>query len=140
MLSGFFLFVSSNDRADPYKGYCNGRLEMMLQRFLLVMCLLGTVWPWTYFLPFFAQAGFDLSGFGASLGANLVTKGLTVDISLSIVTFWVWSFVDARQQLVGKWWLIPVATLCIGLSLALPLYLFLRERSAKAPVHQGNVG
>lgn len=113
---------------------------MMFQRFLVAMCLVGAVWPWIYFLPFFAHAGFDLSGFGASLGANLVTKGLTVDISLSIVTFWIWSFLDARQQLVGKWWLIPIATLCVGLSLALPLYLLLRERSDKAPDHQGNVG
>lgn len=44
-----------------------------------------------------------------------------------MLVFWVWSFVDARTHHVKQWWLVIPAGFNVGLSLALPLYLFLRE-------------
>ncbi len=105
---------------------------MTLARFYLLMCVVGTLWPWIHFADFFAANGFDLALFIAQMTPNAVAKGLTVDISLSILVFFVWSFVDARQLGVRNWWLVLPATLCVGFSLALPLYLFLRECKAKA--------
>ena len=107
---------------------------MTLSRFYLLMCIIGTVLPWLYFGPFFVAEGPDLVLFNSLLTVNPVTKGLTADICLSILVFWVWSYFDARHGSVRNWWLIIPSTVCVGLSLALPLYLFLKEgglRSAK---------
>ncbi|TLP48881.1 DUF2834 domain-containing protein [Cohaesibacter sp. CAU 1516] len=103
---------------------------MTLARFYLLMCLVGTLWPWIHFADFFSSHGADFALFFAQMTPTAVAKGLTVDISLSILVFWVWSFVDARQLSVRNWWLVLPATLCVGFSLALPLYLFLRESKA----------
>ena len=100
---------------------------MTLSRFYLLMCLVGTLGPWFYFAGFFTEHGVDFPLFIAQMTPTLVAKGLTADISLSILVFWVWSFADARKQGVRNWWLVLPATFCVGFSLALPLYLFLRD-------------
>ena len=105
---------------------------MTLSRFYFIMCVVGTIWPWFYFAPFFAAHGVDFPLFIAQMTSTVVAKGLTADISLSILVFWVWSFVDARKRGVRNWWLVLPATLCVGFSLALPLYLLLRERRVPA--------
>ena len=100
---------------------------MPMKHIYLVLCLIGTVWPWVHFGPFFAANGIDFPLFISQMTINPVTKGLTVDICLSILAFWLWSFMDARRQGITLWWLIPLSTICVGLSLALPLYLLLKE-------------
>ena len=44
-----------------------------------------------------------------------------------IVVFLIWSWRDARARGVARWWLVLPATCLVGLSLSLPLYLYLRE-------------
>jgi hypothetical protein len=46
-----------------------------------------------------------------------------VDLLLSIKIFWFWSFFDARERGIKRWWLVLLAASFVGLSLALPLYL-----------------
>ncbi|WP_449227794.1 DUF2834 domain-containing protein [Azospirillum argentinense] len=92
------------------------------------MAVVGTVAPWVLFGSFFAAHGPDLPLFLQSLFVNGAAGGFSADVFASIIVFWVWSWRDAVKLQVERWWLVLPATFFVGLSLALPLYLYLRER------------
>jgi hypothetical protein len=97
----------------------------------LGLAVLGAVVPYLFFVQHFAAAGLSLLAFIAAGFANPGASGLTADLLLSSVVFWVYLFAagDGRRAAL----LIPV-NLLIGLSCALPLYLYLRARGpAPAP-------
>lgn len=98
--------------------------------FYLMAAVVGAVVPWLFFTGFFAQNGLDLPRFVQSLFANGVAGGFTADILISSLVFWVWSYADARQRGVRYWWIIVPANLLVGLSLAMPLYFYLRAGNA----------
>lgn len=92
------------------------------------MAIVGTAVPWLFFGSFFAQQGLDIALFLRSLFANGPAAGFSADVLISILVFWVWSWRDATRSHIAQWWLVLPASCLVGLSLALPLYLYLRER------------
>ena len=92
----------------------------------LLLAVIGTIVPWILFGQFFALNGIDLPLFLRSLFANGAAGGFSADVLISIVVFWLWAIVDARQHHVRLWWLIFPAGFTVGLSLAMPLYFYLR--------------
>ena len=100
---------------------------MTLRHFYLAMCVIGTVVPWLFFATFFTVNGADIPLFATSLFANGAAGGFSADVMLSIAVFWVWSFADSRRHGLRRWWLVLPSGCLVGLSLALPLYLWLRE-------------
>lgn len=93
----------------------------------LALALLGTVVPWWFFANFFSAEGFNVPLFLKSLFINGAAGGFSADVLISILVFWIWSFYDARKNNIKHWWAVIPAGFCVGLSLALPLYLFFRE-------------
>jgi len=105
-----------------------------MDNFLKLMMIIGTLVPWYFFISFMQVNGIDLSIFIGGLFANGAAAGFTADLLITSSVFWVWSFVDSQQNHASKYWLlIPIATMSVGLSLAVPLYLWLRGR----PQHAG---
>lgn len=94
--------------------------------FYLVMMVIGTVLPWYFFSGYIAANGAGLADFLGSMYANGAAGGAVTDLFVSAAVFWVWSFGDAKRAGVAHWWLVVPATLAVGLSLALPLYLWMR--------------
>lgn len=92
----------------------------------LVMMVIGTIMPWYFFSGFIAAQGMDLTGFLAAMYENGAAAGAVTDLFISAAVFWAWSYSDAKRVGVGNWWLVVPATLAVGLSLALPLYLYMR--------------
>lgn len=101
---------------------------MTIRNFYMAMAVVGTVVPWMLFGSFFALNGPDIPLFLQSLFANGPAGGFSADVLISILVFWEWSWRDAAKHAVGHWWLVLPASCFVGLSLALPLYLYLRER------------
>ncbi len=95
--------------------------------FYLICAVIGTVAPWLFFAGFFAQEGFNIPLFIQSLFVNGAAGGFSVDVLISILVFWVWSYTDAQQNQIKNWWVVLPAGFMVGLSLALPLYLYLRS-------------
>ena len=91
----------------------------------LTLAVAGAVIPYLFFLEHFATAGLDPIAFVASGFANPGAAGLTADLLLASLAFCV--YVEGRRAA----FLIPI-TLLVGLSCALPLYLYLRARDAAA--------
>lgn len=101
---------------------------MTIRHFYLAMAVIGTVVPWLFFASFFAQHGLDIPLFLQSLFVNGAAGGFSADVLISIFVFWVWSWRDAARHNIAHWWLVLPSSVCVGLSLAMPLYLYLRER------------
>lgn len=100
-----------------------------MPRLYLTLAVLGAVVPWIFFAQHFAAAGPSLPGFLAAGFANPAASGLTADLVITSAVFWAYLFGagEGRRAL----YLIPV-NLLIGLSCALPLYLYLRSRPGAA--------
>ncbi len=94
--------------------------------FYLVMMLVGTIAPWYFFSGYIGANGVDLIGFFGSMYVNGAAGGAVTDLFVSAAVFWVWSYGDARRVGVANWWFVLPATLAVGLSLALPMYLWMR--------------
>jgi hypothetical protein len=97
-----------------------------LKSFYLLSAIIGTIVPWIFFAQFFAKEGFNLATIIQSLFANGAAGGFSADVLISIVVFLVWSFFDSKKIKLKNWWLVLPASFTVGLSLALPLYLYLR--------------
>lgn len=96
----------------------------------LLLAIVGAIAPWFFFAGFFAEHG--LAGrFVPSLFVNGAAAGFTVDLLISSAVFWIFLFAEARRAGVARPWLYVVVNLVIGLSCALPLFLWARDRNAQ---------
>lgn len=95
----------------------------------LFLAVLGAVLPYFFFLRLFAEPGATLDDFVRQLLVTDPAKGFTADLLVSSAVFWIWSFREARVRAMRHWWAYVVVNLTIGLSCALPLFLFFREGS-----------
>ena len=101
---------------------------MTLKGLYLGLCILGTVLPYSQFLPFLREHGLDLRLFLDQLFANSVSGFFAMDVLVSSVVLWVLVFAEGRTAGVKHLWAPVAANLVVGVSLGLPLFLYLRER------------
>ena len=96
----------------------------------LVLCFLGVALPYWQFIPWVAANGLDMSLFFRQLFANRVGAFFGMDVLVSAVTLMVFARAEGRRLKLGAHarWLTLAAVLTVGVSLGLPLFLYLRER------------
>jgi hypothetical protein len=59
--------------------------------------------------------------------ANPIATMFAVDLFISTFVFWVFLYGEGRRLEMGNLWVYVVLNLAVGLSLALPLFLYFRE-------------
>lgn len=96
----------------------------------LLLCILGAVLPLSQLFPFLREHGLDARLIIEQLFANRISAFFGLDVIVSSVVLWVFVAVDGRRSGVRHLWAPIVASLMIGVSLGLPLFLYLRERRA----------
>jgi len=100
---------------------------MKARHFYLVCCVLGLVLPYSQFVPWLLEHGLNFALFFRELFANRISAFFATDVIVSaIVLIWFIQSEGKRLQ-VRLLWLPTVGTLFVGVSFALPLFLFLRE-------------
>jgi hypothetical protein len=99
---------------------------MNLKTVYLILAILGAVIPIAFFASFAAQNGLDPFSFVAALFVNGAAGGFTADLLISSFVFWITMF--SNQGDGPKPWAFIALNLCIGLSCALPAYLWARTR------------
>jgi hypothetical protein len=93
----------------------------------LCLAVLGLVLPYSQFLPFLQEHGLDLRLIVEQLFANRISAFFGLDVIVSAVVLWVFVLLDGRRLGMGRLWPPLVAVLTVGVSFALPLFLYLRE-------------
>ncbi|MBM4206371.1 MAG: DUF2834 domain-containing protein [Gammaproteobacteria bacterium] len=97
-----------------------------LARTFLVLAIAGAVIPYVFFLDWFAAEGLSLPGFVGGAFVNGAAGGFTADVLVSSLVFWI--YLLSRKT--PGFWLYVAVNLLIGLSCALPLYLYRITREA----------
>lgn len=94
----------------------------------LLLAIGGAIVPWFYFGRWLIQNNFDLALMIEVWNATDAGTGLVYDLTWAYGVIVIWVLVESLPR--RDWlslWTIP-AGLTIGVSCALPLYLFLRSR------------
>jgi len=102
---------------------------MNMKTTYLILAITGAIVPYVFFLGFFGEAGYGLSTFVTALFANGAAGGFTADVLISSFVFWLFAFQQRSRGHGPSPTVFIVLNLLIGLSCALPAYLYAREKS-----------
>ncbi|MCM2257579.1 MAG: DUF2834 domain-containing protein [Vicinamibacteria bacterium] len=97
----------------------------------LELAVVGSVVPWLFFFRYFRAEGFP-GDFAGALFVNGAAGGFSADLLISSFVFWLFLFPEARRAGVARPWLYVTLNLGVGLSCALPAFLYARQRALDA--------
>ncbi len=100
---------------------------MNMKTAYLMLAIVGAIVPYIFFIQHFDTAGFGITSFVAALFANPAAGGFTADLLISSFVFWLAMFHQRHLGRGPKPTLFIILNLLIGLSCALPAYLYARE-------------
>lgn len=93
----------------------------------LLLCIAGTVFPWSQFGPWLIDNGLNPGLLVDEAFSTQISAFAWFDVIVSAVVVLVFVVVEGRRLGVRHLWAPFVAMLTVGVSLALPLFLFLRQ-------------
>jgi hypothetical protein len=93
----------------------------------LVLCLAGAVAPYSQFVPWVFEHGINPSLFVRELFANRISAFFGMDVLVSAVVLVVFMRIESARLSIRRRLLPVLAVLLVGVSLALPLFLYMRE-------------
>lgn len=105
---------------------------MRLRHVYLGLCALGVVVPYSQFIPWLMGHGLNMEQFIRELFATRIGAFFAFDVIISALALFVFVFTEQTVVRVRHVWLPVVATLVVGVSLGLPLFLYMRQRSLDA--------
>jgi len=94
----------------------------------LTLAFIGLLLPYYVLFKFLVANGLDMPLLIGQLFANSISTFFAVDLVISIIVFWIYMMAEAHKLEMKNWWLYILASLTVGLSFALPLFLYFRER------------
>jgi hypothetical protein len=97
-----------------------------------VLALIGLVVPYFFLFRFLGANGLSFTLLFQQLFANDISTFFAVDLVISIIVFWIYMLSEATTLQMKNWWLYILASLTVGLSFALPLFLYFRERKLES--------
>lgn len=96
-----------------------------MKNLYLALAIAGAIVPYIFFIDHFSTVGFGLGDFIGGWFANSAAGGATADLLISSLVFW--TYLIARKA--PNVWLYVLINVTIGLSCALPLYLYMTARA-----------
>jgi hypothetical protein len=94
----------------------------------LILCVAGIVLPYSQFLPFLREHGLDLRLFVEQLFSNRIGAFFGLDVLVASLVLWALVVIEGGRAGVKHLWAPIAASLVVGVSLGLPLFLYLREK------------
>jgi Terpene cyclase DEP1 len=100
---------------------------MKVKTIYLLLCVVGVVLPYWQFVPWVAANGLNMRLFVQQLFANRISAFFGMDVFVSAVALLFFVRVEHYRLGVRRRWLPLLAVLTVGVSLGLPLFLYMRE-------------
>ena len=101
---------------------------MKLRYLYLVFALVGLVLPYSQFVPWIAEHhGVNMPIFLHELFANRISAFFAMDVVVSAIVLISFIQTEGRRLGMRLLWLPTVSVLVVGVSLGLPLFLYLRQ-------------
>ena len=108
-----------------------------MKQLYLAAAIVGAVIPYLFFFEHFGTNGLDLLTFLAAVFANPAASGFTADLLTSSFVFWIFMFHRGQLESGPNPAVFIVLNLLIGLSCALPAYLYAQELR-RSPRNEGS--
>ena len=99
-----------------------------MAKFYLLLTVLGTLIPYGAFLPWLIENGFNLALMWSEIADNPLSAFAWLDVVLSAVALMGFIIVDGKKHAVKYRYCALLATVCVGVSSGLPMYLYLRAK------------
>jgi hypothetical protein len=104
----------------------------------LLLCIAGTVLPLSQFVPWLSAHGLDVPLLVQQATSARIAAFAWSDVLVSGIAVATFVVAEGRRLAMPRLWL-PLSCLAVGPSLALPLFLYLRERHrAAAPLRRAD--
>lgn len=100
---------------------------MKLKHFYLILMVIGFVVPYYFFISFLMAHGLDPRELVRQLFSTYISTFFAVDLIIASIVFIVYLRREALRCSMENWWVYLVPLFTVGLSLALPLFLYVRE-------------
>ena len=101
-----------------------------------VLCLLGTILPFSQFVPWVLEHGLNIALLIAEAGSTRIGAFAWWDVVVSAVALLFFIVVDGTRNKMSKLWLPILGTCTVGVSLGLPLFLLIRELHTQSTPHR----
>ena len=98
-----------------------------MKTFYFVAAIVGAIVPYATYFGYLASFPGSSGALSLAWGSPIAAATLT-DFTISCLVFWPFLFMESRRLAIRFWWLFIVANVLIGLSFALPAFLYVRER------------
>ena len=99
---------------------------MKPKTFYALLCAAGLLIPYSQFVPWLIEQR-SLREFLPAMFANRISAFFVFDVLVSAVVLIVFMAIESRLVRIPFRWVPIIALLTVGVSLALPLFLYLRE-------------
>ncbi len=103
-----------------------------MRKVYLTLSVIGFVLPYYFLVSFVLTNGLDAGLFFRQLFANPAAAMFTTDLVISSFVFWAFAYPEAQKHQMRYLWVYILANLLVGLSFALPLFLYFREARVEA--------
>ncbi|MBV8054793.1 MAG: DUF2834 domain-containing protein [Deltaproteobacteria bacterium] len=100
---------------------------MRLKTAYIVLCFFGLLLPYSQFIPWLMEHGLNINLFLKQLFSNRISVFFAADVFVSAVVLIVFIFGEHSHAGMRRRWLPIIALFTVGVSLAFPLFLYLRE-------------
>lgn len=102
---------------------------MSRKNLYLFLCVIGLAVPYSQFVPWLLHNGIDARLFVAQMFANRISSFFVADVLVSAAVLLAFMGQESRRLKIAHRG-FAIAGLClVGVSFALPLFLYLRERA-----------
>jgi hypothetical protein len=100
---------------------------MKMKTIYLALCFAGAILPYWEFVPWVAQHGLNLPLLLRELFANRIGAFFGMDVVVSAVVLITFMRVEGARLKIPYRWIPVLAVLTVGVSLGLPMFLYMRE-------------
>ena len=97
------------------------------QTLYFILCAAGTILPYSQLIPFVHEHGLDITFLLKQLFANRVSSFFGLDVIVSSTVLWIFVYAEGTRLKMRHLWIYVASNLLVGVSLALPLFLLIRE-------------
>jgi len=94
----------------------------------ILFCVLGAVLPLSQFIPWVAEHGLNIPLFLQELFSTRIGGFFGMDVIVSAIVLIYFILFEGRRIQTSYLWLPVAATLSVGVSLGVPLFLYMRQR------------
>ena len=107
---------------------------MKLRYLYLAFCVLGLVLPYSQFIPWIVEHhALNMPLFVRDLFANRISAFFALDVIVSAIVLISFIWIEGTRLGMRLLWLPILSVLLVGVSLGLPLFLYLRQRQLDRP-------